>query len=146
MPHFLRSLLAAVAGLALGAATNMGLILLGAGLVPPPDGVDPTSAESIRANLHLFEPKHFLFPFLAHAAGTFDGAFVAAVLARPRGGWPPLAVGCLFLSGGIAMAVTIPAPAWFIVTDLVLAYVPMAILGSRLAVKQFGPRAVRPAP
>ena len=49
-------------------------------------------------------------------------------------------------TGGIAMAVTIPAPAWFIATDLALAYVPMAILGSRLAVKQFGPRAVRPAP
>jgi hypothetical protein len=146
MHHFLRSLLAAVAGLVLGAATNMGLILLGAGLVPPPDGVVPTSAESIRANLHLFEPRHFLFPFLAHAAGTFNGAFVAGVLAMPRGGWPPLAVGCFFLSGGISAAIMIPAPAWFIVTDLVLAYVPMAILGSRLAVKLFGPRAGRPAP
>ena len=31
--------------------------------------------------MHLFEPKHFLFPFLAHALGTFAGAWLAAFIA-----------------------------------------------------------------
>ena len=41
---------------------NMGLIIAGPMLVPPPAGVDVSSAESIAASIHLFEPQHFLFP------------------------------------------------------------------------------------
>jgi hypothetical protein len=32
--------------------------------------------------MHLFEPRHFIFPFLAHSLGTFAGAFVATLLQR----------------------------------------------------------------
>jgi hypothetical protein len=44
-----------------------------------------------------------------------------------------LAVGGLHLMGGIAAAFMIPAPVWFVVLDLTLAYLPMAWLGGRLA-------------
>jgi hypothetical protein len=44
-----------------------------------------------------------------------------------------LTVGGLHLVGGIAAAFMIPAPAWFIVVDLVVAYLPMAWLGGRIA-------------
>ena len=48
-------------------------------------------------------------------------------------------VGALFLCGGIANVVMLPAPLWFEVLDLVTAYLPMAWLGARLATR---PRAV----
>jgi hypothetical protein len=44
-----------------------------------------------------------------------------------------MALGCVFLLGGIGAAVSIPAPAWFIALDLLLAYLPMAWLGWRVA-------------
>jgi len=42
-------------------------------------------------------------------------------------------VGALGLAGGIAAARMIPAPTWFVVLDLVVAYLPMAWLGGLLA-------------
>jgi hypothetical protein len=38
-----------------------------------------------------------------------------------------------FLLGGIAMILNCGGPAWFIATDLLLAYLPMAYLGGFLA-------------
>ena len=38
-------------------------------------------------------------------------------------------VGVFFLCGGIMAARMIPAPAWFVVADLALAYFPFAWLG-----------------
>ncbi len=40
-----------------------------------------------------------------------------------------LIVGIIFLMGGISACFMIPAPAWFIAADLLLAYIPMALLG-----------------
>lgn len=133
MPNGLRNALAIVAGIVSGSIVNMLLVYVGSKAIPAPEGVDPMDAESLRANIHLFEPKHFVFPFLAHALGTLDGAMIAGLLAKPRGGWPALAIGAWFLLGGIVVAFVVPAPPWFIVLDLVAAYLPMAWLGSRLA-------------
>jgi hypothetical protein len=92
-----------------------------------------TSAEGLQAAMHLLEPKHFLFPFLAHALGTLVGAFIATKLAKKSGRLPAITVGILFLIGGIIAARMIPAPAWFIATDLLLAYLPAAWIGYSLA-------------
>jgi hypothetical protein len=80
-----------------------------------------------------------VFPFLAHALGTFGGATLACGLAPQRSAVPAWAVGVLFLLGGIAAATMLPAPAWFLAIDLLLAYLPAAWLGLRLA------RRLRPA-
>jgi len=49
-----------------------------------------------------------------------------------------------FLCGGVMASVMIPAPSWFIATDLLLAYLPMAWLaiwiGARLARSSSDPR------
>ena len=76
MPIILRNLLALLAGIAVGGGVNMSLIVLGPSLIPPPAGVDVTNAESFRAAMHLFEPRHFIVPFSAHALGTLAGALV----------------------------------------------------------------------
>lgn len=111
----------------------MAIVVGGAAVFPPPEGVDASSAEGLRAGIHLLGPEHFVSPFLAHAVGTFVGALAAGMLESPRGRRAHRFVGGFFLAGGIAAAAMIPAPAWFIATDLVLAYVPTAMLGGRLA-------------
>lgn len=129
MVKVLRLLLAVLLGLAVGSAVNMGLILISGKVIPPPAGADVTTTEGLKASLHLFEAKHFLFPFLAHALGTLSGAFAAGWLAPGRSAIPASVVGGLFLLGGVASVAMLPAPAWFSAADLVLAYLPTAWLG-----------------
>ncbi len=133
MNPILKNILAALAGLVAGSVVNMGIIMLSGSIVPPPEGVDPTSMESIKASMHLYEPKHFLFPFLAHALGTLAGAWLAALIAASHKMKFALGVGAFFLVGGIANTFMLPAPIWFIILDLAAAYIPMAWLGGRLA-------------
>ncbi len=77
MPNLLRNALAVLVGLAVGSAVNMGLVMLAPSLIPLPAGADVTTAEGLRAAMPLFEPRHFIMPFLAHALGTLTGAFAA---------------------------------------------------------------------
>src|SRR5688500_15032610 len=104
MATFLRPALAVILGLVLGCVVNMGLILLGGKLIPPPPGADVMTAEGLKASIHLFEPKHFMFPFLAHALGTLAGAFLATVVSGGPNRVPAFIVGGFFLFGGIANA------------------------------------------
>lgn len=129
---FLRGMLAVIVGLVLGSIVNMGLIMIGGKVIAPPTGADVLTIEGLTASIHLFEPKHFLFPFLAHALGTLAGAFVAAKIAGSKF-LCAMIVGCFFLLGGAMNAAMLPAPLWFEVADLLLAYLPMAWLGQRLA-------------
>jgi hypothetical protein len=128
-----------------GSAVNMALILAGAHLVPPPAGADTATSAGLKATMHLFEPRHFVFPLLAHAVGTLIGAFVATLLSPGRAAGPAWIVGALFFIGGCVSAFMLPAPAWFVATDLILAYAPMALLGYRLA-GRVGPGRARAQP
>lgn len=132
----LRNVLAVVAGFVIGSIVNMALIMIGGKVIPPPAGVDVATMEGLRAGMHLFEPKHFVFPFLAHALGTLVGALVAASLAASRKLVMALVVGALFLVGGIMSVMSLPSPMWFSVLDLVAAYIPMAWLGGTLAARR----------
>ena len=133
MRTMVRDGLAVLVGLVVGSAVNMGLVVLSPHVIPPPAGVDLSDARSIGASIHLFEPKHFAFPFLAHAMGTLAGAAVAYLVAPRHGLRVAWVIGTVFLAGGIAAAVMIPAPAWFIGLDLLMAYLPMAWLGALIA-------------
>ncbi len=133
MKTIIRNILAIVLGVVIGGVVNMGLIVLGPMLIPAPPGVEVTSTESLAASIHLFEPKHFLFPFLAHALGTLVGALIAYLVAASHKFTFAIVVGVFFLFGGITNAFLIPAPTWFIIIDLVAAYVPMAVLAILIA-------------
>lgn len=134
MNPILRNILAVIAGIIFGALVNMGIVMISGSIVPPPEGVNPNDLESIKENIHLFEAKHFLMPFLAHALGTLAGAFVAGIIAASRKMIFSMVIGGWFLIGGIAASFMIPAPTWFIVLDLVIAYLPMAWIGGKLAI------------
>lgn len=133
MPNALRIALALIAGLVVGGGVNMALIMLGPSLIPPPPGADMTTAEGLQAAMPLLEPKHFLVPFLAHAVGTLVGALVGSLITASRRAAVAYTVGAVFLCGGVAASFTIPAPIWFEVLDVVVAYLPMAWLGLSLA-------------
>ncbi|WOH38204.1 hypothetical protein RI844_02920 [Thalassotalea fonticola] len=130
-----RNILAVVIGLVLGSAVNMAIVVYGPEIIPPPVGVDVTNTESIRESIHLFEVKHFIMPFLAHAIGTFVGALVAYCIAVKRQFIVSFIIGFVFLAGGISASTMIPAPVWFIVVDLTFAYIPMAWGGAYLAAR-----------
>lgn len=133
MHPILRNTLAVVAGAIAGSAINGGIISISGYLIPPPEGADLTTEAGLKAAMHLFAPKHFLMPFLAHALGTLAGAFVAAKLAVSHHLILALLIGLLFFAGGFAMVLMMSAPAWFNATDLLGAYFPMAWLGYNLA-------------
>ena len=129
MKPIYKNILAVVAGIIVGGIVNMGLIMISGSIIPPPEGVDPTNMESLKENMHLFGPRHFIFPFLAHAIGTLAGAFLAAKIAASNQMTFALVVSAFFLLGGITNAFLLPAPTWFIAVDLILAYLPMGWLG-----------------
>lgn len=127
-----RNILAVIAGVVIGSVANMMLINLGQLVVPPPGGSDVSTMEGIKAAIQNFETRHFIFPFLAHAAGALAGTFVTTLIVLRNKPKFAVGMGVFFLLGGIAVSIMIPAPFWFKAVDLVLAYVPMAIIGGRL--------------
>lgn len=136
MHPILRNILAVLAGLVLGSLVNGGLIGLSGHIIPPPSGVDITTEAGLKTGIHLFEPRHFIFPFLAHALGTFTGALTTVLLAANRKMSLAMFIGLLFFTGGLMMVYMLPAPMWFNITDLVLAYFPMAFLAARMAMRK----------
>lgn len=135
MAKYVRIVLAVVVGVMAGSVANMTLVLVGSMVIPAPAGADVTTVEGLRASLHLLEPRHFLFPFLAHSVSTLLGSLIASLLAPSSTTVVSYAVGILFLAGGIANSFMVPAPAWYIAVDVLFAYLPAAWIGRRLAVR-----------
>ncbi|MBK9273744.1 MAG: hypothetical protein IPM49_04285 [Flavobacteriales bacterium] len=134
MNPVLRNILAVLAGLVVGGIVNMGLIMVGGAIMPPPPGVDVNDIASINAHIGEYSVAQMLVPLLAHALGALVGAFVAARLGASRHLMLALIVGAINLVGGIMAVRMIPnSPMWFNVLDLGLAYLPMAWLGWKLA-------------
>ena len=138
MNPILKNIIAVIAGFLCGSLVNGGIIMISGSVIPPPEGADVTTMEGLKASMHLFEPKHFLMPFLAHALGTLVGAFLAAKLAANHQLKFALVIGILFLAGGITNVILLPSPLWFSVLDLVAAYLPMAYLAGKTAIKKPG--------
>lgn len=128
-----RNAIAVISGVLVGSLVNMGLIMVSGQVIPPPEGVDVTNMESLRSSMHLFEPKHFLFPFLAHALGAFVGGFVTSMLAATQRMKLALGVSAFFLLGGIVNVFLLPSPIWFAALDLIGAYIPMGWFAGKLA-------------
>lgn len=132
MNPIFRNTLAVIIGLFVGSIVNMAIILMSGSVIPPPNGADVTTMEGLKATMHLFEPKHFIFPFLAHAIGTFAGAATTAIIAATRKTELSLVIGAFFLLGGIVNVCTLPSPIWYNIIDIVFAYLPMAYLARKL--------------
>jgi hypothetical protein len=123
MPIIIRNILAFLLGLVLGSFVNMGIILISNFIIPAPA-------------MKLMQPKHFIMPFLAHALGTLSGALLCSALAASFRFYMVMLIASLFFVGGIYMVMLLPSPLWFNLTDLILAYFPMAYLGYFLLKKK----------
>ncbi len=132
MNPILRNSLAVIAGFAGGSIINMGLVQLGHVLIPIA-GIDVNDMEAFAAIMPSLEAEHFLFPFLAHALGTLVGAFLAYRIAATHKMKFAIAIGVLFLAGGIAVNYMLPGPTWFTIVDILFAYIPMAWFGGKIA-------------
>lgn len=133
MPPIVRNILAVILGLVIGGAVNMGIIVGGGQLLPPPAGVDVNDIKSINAHIQEYSVLQLMTPFVAHALGVLVGAFIAARVAASRKMSMAFVIGAFFLLGGIMAVSMVPnAPLWFDVLDLIVAYLPMAWLGGRL--------------
>jgi len=126
---FLLNLSRVIAALFAGSTINMCLVWLGGICVPAPAGADLSNAAGFEKALPMLTPMHYLFPFLAHATGTLSGAMLVCWLKPKETRRYAMIIGIIFLLGGIAACFMIPAPAWFMVADLLMAYIPMALLG-----------------
>lgn len=136
MNPIIKNIFAFITAAIVGSIVNMGIIMISGSIVPPPNGADVTTMEGLKATMHLFEPKHFIFPFLAHALGTFVGAMLAAIIAANHKVKLALGIGVLFLIGGITNVFLLPSPTWFTILDLVGAYIPMSYLAIKIIVKK----------
>jgi len=133
--NIVKNTLAVLVGLTIGGLVNGAIISISSALIAPPDGVNLNTIEGLKAGMHLFEPKHFLVPFIAHAMGTFVGAILTTIIAVTHKLKFALAIGIIFLMAGIVNVMMLPAPVWFNISDLLLAYIPTAFLAYKLANK-----------
>ena len=140
MSNVVRNVLAVLAGLVIGGIVNMLLVTIGPMVIPPPAGVDVSNMEALSKSMPLFEPRHFIMPFLAHALGSLVGAIAAYMIAGSHKTQIALVIGAVFLLGGAAASYMLAAPAWFEALDLLVAYLPMAWLGSKIGASLQGRR------
>jgi hypothetical protein len=63
------------------------------------------------------------------------GALIAGSIAANHKMKFALSIGGLFLLGGIIVSFMIPAPVWFTATDIIIAYIPMAWIGGKIALR-----------
>ncbi|MBT8307220.1 MAG: hypothetical protein KJN85_09795 [Maribacter sp.] len=133
MNPLIKNILAVVLGWLGGSIINMGLIKIGHVLIPI-EGVNPNDMNAMVEALPTLGFKYFIFPFLAHALGTLIGAMIAGLMAANHKMRFALGIGVLFLIGGIIVNYMLPGPTWFAVTDILLAYIPMAWIGGKIAV------------
>jgi len=129
----IKNALYVIASVLTGGILNMAIIMLGSKIIPPPEGAVLTTMEGLKSSMHLMQPKHFLMPFIAHAAGTLAAAFMVVKLVSKNHLNYALGIGVWFLIGGIMNIFMLPSPTWFTIVDLAGAYLPMAFIGYKLA-------------
>ena len=134
MNPIIKNILAVIAGWLGGSAVNMGLIQIGHTLFPIMS-IDPNDMEALADVMPTLGFEYFIFPFLAHALGTLVGAAIAWWIAANHKMKFSLGIGGLFLLGGIMVTYMLPGPTWFAAADIILAYIPMAWFGGKIAEK-----------
>jgi hypothetical protein len=134
MNPIIKNILAVIAGWIGGSIINMGLIQIGHSLFPI-QGIDPSDMQSYAEIMPTLSFEYFIFPLLAHGLGTLVGATIAGLIATSHKMKFALGIGGLFLTGGIIVNYMLPGPTWFTITDIVIAYIPMAWIGGMLALK-----------
>lgn len=136
MNSTIKNILAIILGWIGGSIVNMALIQVGYSIYPIPN-IDVNNMNALSEVMPTLDINYFIFPFLAHALGTFVGAVIAYSIATNNKMKFAFIIGIFFLLGGIMINFMITGPLWFTIADLLLAYIPMAWLGGKLAERLF---------
>ncbi len=131
----IRNIIGVIAGILIGSYVNMFIVSLGPTFFPLPAGANITTEEGLKAGMSLMQPEHFIAPFLAHAIGTLVATFIAALIAVSRRKIITRVITLLYLTGGAYMVSILPSPMWFNLLDLIVAYMPMGMVGYWLATR-----------
>jgi len=134
MNPIIKNVLAVILGWFGGSMINMGLIQMGYQIFPI-EGIDINDMDALAAVMPTLDSEYFIFPFLAHAVGTLLGATIAGLIAANHKMKFSLSIGVLFLIGGIFINYLLPGPLWFAFADILIAYIPMAWLGGKIALR-----------
>ena len=131
----IRNIVGVIAGVLIGSYVNMFIVSIGPTFFPLPEGVNITTEEGLKAGMAYMKPEHFIAPFLAHAIGTLVATFLAALIVVHRRKNITRVISLLYMAGGAYMVAILPSPIWFNLLDLIVAYVPMGMLGYWLATR-----------
>lgn len=99
-----------VAGVVAGVLVIACVQTAGHALFPAPPGIDLSTPEAIRANIHLIPAAAIAAVGLAWASGAFVGGFAAARIALRV--WPAYAIGALVFAAALYNMMTLPHPVW----------------------------------
>ena len=137
MNPYLRNFLAVLVGLIVGGIVNITVIKILIMIFGVPDGVELTDMNSIKAHIGEFSTLQLISPLGGHAIGTLAGAYLTARLVTKARMFFGFLIGIFFLLGGLMAINQVPgSPLWFILVDLIVAYLPMAVIGVKLTGKK----------
>ena len=129
----IRKIVAVVLGVVAGGAFNMAMVNLSHAVFPLPEGLDHHDFEAFRAHVEAngLPTGAMIIVLVAHAGGSFVSGLVCGLISKRTWYLAATFLGILWMCGGIAMLMVLPAPAWFAVADVIL-YVPGALMGVKL--------------
>ena len=128
----IRMILGTVVGVTVAFVTVLVMQKIGHLVFPPPADFDVNDTEALRTYVDSMPVGAFAFVLASYVIGTFDGVFIACLIARMKYHVFGVIVGGLMLVATIANLILIPHPHWFsasAVTGIALA----AFLASWLA-------------
>lgn len=120
-----------------GSIINGAIISIGYKCIPPPQGFNMNDPLAFKNAVSQMQALNFVFPFLAHALGTWFASWIWSSLKQQATWMSSLGIAGVFFCGGLYMAIILDAPIAFECFDLVYAYFPMAILGYLCRIKTF---------
>lgn len=128
MSVWVRNIFSVVLAIGVAAIVGSAIVILGHSIIPVPEGIDTNDIDSLRSNFHLFELKHFLFPLLAHALGTFAAAYVVSRFAGSHHLFLSLGLGIIFMLASLALSFKLGHWPLIGIIDIVQ-YIPVSFLG-----------------
>ena len=108
----LRNVGAVFAGLIVGMALNMAIIMANLIPFPMPEGLSMQDQEGFSAGAKTLPATAFILPMVAHLAQAFFGGWVAARLGASAPMRLAMIIGVGSLLGGIYNAMSLEIPTW----------------------------------
>lgn len=130
----LRTVLSVIAGVLVGFFVITLIEAASHFIFPPPEGLNPMDAESIKLYMKDIPIGALLLVWFSYVAGSFVSGLIAAILSRINQMRVGFACGLIMLIAGSFNLYMIPHPLWFSI-GTILTYIPLALAGSNFGKK-----------